>query len=311
MPQIRVILNPTAGRGHAGKMLPQLISTLNSLQLDYEICQTCYPWHAAELAEEAILNKIETVVSAGGDGTFNEVLNGLMLSKLNQLGSANLGVICVGRGNDFAFSMGIPTTLLGGCQALQRGFKRRIDVGRVTSELYPEGRFFGNGIGIGFDAMVGFFASEMPFGDFGDYLAGAIKTMIVYSPVPIMEISMDDEVITQPSLMVSIMNGRRMGGSFMMAPKSRPDDGLFDLCLASEAGKIKILQMLPRFIKGTQEGDSMIRFLQSRKVTVKALRGTLPAHADGETLCTHGKEITAEILHHQIDLIYLPEEERK
>ena len=97
----------------------------------------------------------------------------------------------------------------------------------------------------------------------------------------------------------------------MMAPHSLPDDGLFDVCIASEMSKLKILQMIPRFIQGTQAGDRTIRNLRTRKVIVKAIRGTLPAHADGETLCTTGQEITAELLHQQIDLIYLPAEGKK
>jgi YegS/Rv2252/BmrU family lipid kinase len=311
MPQFRIILNPTAGKGTAAKSLAQLNATLDKYKLDYDLVQTEYPWHAAELAEKAAGEGIETVVSAGGDGTFNEVLNGLMMAKKNKIGYPSLGIICIGRGNDFAFSMGIPTTLEAGCMALSREFKRRIDVGRVTSELYPEGRYFGNGIGIGFDAMVGFIAAELPLKGAAGYLAGVLKTMMIYSPAPVMEIVADDEVFAQPTLMASVMNGRRMGGAFMMAPTSRPDDGFFDLCIASEMTKLKILQMVPRFIGGTQAGDSHIRNLHAHKVIVRALKGTLPAHADGETLCTHGKEITAECLHQQIDLIYLPAEEKK
>jgi diacylglycerol kinase (ATP) len=311
MPQFRIILNPTAGKGTAGKALPKIKAALDSYQLDYDIIQTEHPWHAAELAEKAVAEGVETVVSAGGDGTFNEVLNGLMLAKRNKIGTASLGIICIGRGNDFAFSMGIPTTLEESILALSREFKRRIDVGFVISELYPEGRYFGNGIGIGFDAMVGFIAAELPLQGTAGYLAGVIKTMMIYSPAPVMEVTADDEVFSQPTLMTSVMNGRRMGGAFMMAPNSKPDDGLFDLCIASEMNKLKIVSMVPRFINGTQAGDRLIRNLRARKVTIRALKGSLPAHADGETLCTHGKEITAELFHQQIDLIYLPAEEKK
>ena len=311
MPQFRIILNPTARKGAAGRALPELKACLDKYHLDYDIEQTESPWHAAKLAEKAAVEGVETVVSAGGDGTFNEVLNGLMIAKQNKLGFPSLGVISIGRGNDFAFSMGIPTTIEASCLALSREFKRRIDVGRVTSELYPEGRFFGNGIGIGFDAMVGLIAAELPLQGTAGYLVGVLKTMMIYSPAPVMEITADDEVFAQSTLMASVMNGRRMGGAFMMAPNSHPDDGLFDLCIASAMNKLKIVQMVPRFISGTQAGDSHIRNLRARKITVNALKGTLPAHADGETLCTIGKKITAECLHQQIDLIYLPAEEKK
>jgi len=311
MPQFRIILNPTAGKGAAGKSLPILKKALDQAGLDYDIVQTEHPWHAADLAQKAAVEGVETVVSAGGDGTFNEVLNGLMLAKKVQNRVPSLGVVSIGRGNDFAFSMGIPTTLEASVLALSREFKRRIDVGFVTSELYPEGRYFGNGIGVGFDAMVGFIAAELPLQGTAGYLAGVLKTMMVYSPFPVMEITADEEIFSQHTLMVSVMNGRRMGGAFMMAPGSKPDDNLFDLCIAGEMNKLKIISMIPRFINGTQASDHTIRSLRARRIKIRALKGTLPAHADGETLCTHGMEITAELLHQQIDLIYLPAEAKQ
>ena len=311
MPQYRIILNPIAGKGNAGKSLPVLKRILDGLGLDYDIIQTEYPWHAAELTEEAVMAGVETVVSVGGDGTLNEILNGLMLAKTKLKGSANLGVICNGRGNDFAFSMGIPTTMVEACKALAQKHKKKIDVGRVVSELYPEGRYFGNGIGIGFDAMVGFIAAELPLKGPAGYLAGVIKTMSIYSPAPVMEIEANGEVFSQGTLMTSIMNGRRMGGAFMMTPHSKPDDGLFDVCIASEMNKLKIMTMVPRFISGTQAGDSHIRYLRTDKINVKAIKGTIPAHADGETLCTTGLEISAELLSQQIDLIIRPTDQTK
>jgi diacylglycerol kinase (ATP) len=107
----------------------------------------------------------------------------------------------------------------------------------------------------------------------------------------------------QPALMVSVMNGRRMGGGFMMAPESRSDDGLFDLCIAGQATRGHILQLMPRFMNGTQAGDPVIRFERAPRVVVTALKGGLPAHADGETLCVEGQQLTLELLPARLEMV--------
>jgi diacylglycerol kinase family enzyme len=83
------------------------------------------------------------VVAVGGDGTSNEVLNGLMLAKQSGT-TAVMGVLCVGRGNDFAFGIGVPRGIEDGCRVLAQGHRRTVDVGRVVGGLYPQGRYFGS-----------------------------------------------------------------------------------------------------------------------------------------------------------------------
>lgn len=158
-----------------------------------------------------------------------------------------MGVLCVGRGNDFAYGVGIPTDLEESCQALAQGYRRTIDVGRITGGLYPEGRYFGNGVGIGFNAAAGFEAAKItwPSGFLG-YFVAVLKTVFLYYEAPLTKIEYDGQTITQPSLLVSIMNGRRMGGGFVMAPEGQPDDGLFNLCIE---GQRLELELLPRQIE--------------------------------------------------------------
>ena len=108
--------------------------------------------------------------------------------------------------------------------------------------------------------------------------------------------------------MVSVMNGRRLGGGFMMAPEARTDDGRFDLCIARQVSKMGVLLLLPRFMKGTQASHPAISTGRTDRVTVTALDGTLPAHADGETLCVEGQRLMMEILPRQIEVVCRPTE---
>ncbi|HRQ24024.1 MAG TPA: hypothetical protein PLF42_11415, partial [Anaerolineales bacterium] len=136
------------------------------------------------------------------------------------------------------------------------------------------------------------------------YLIGVIKTVFLYYNPAQVEIILDDqEVITQTSLMISVMNGRRMGGGFQMAPNSLADDGYFDLCIAETASKPRILSMIPYFIKGTQEALPEIQMKRAKKVSIKSLDVTFPAHADGEFICLDGSHLTLELIPLELEII--------
>jgi len=306
MPGYKVIVNPAAGRGAGGRAVPQVEHLLNQHRLNFDLVCTERPWHAAELAQEAAVD-YDTVVAVGGDGTTNEVLNGLMQAKLAGVTPCAMGILCVGRGNDFAYGMGIPLDLKGGCQALAQDHRRTIDVGRVVSSRYPQGRYFGNGIGIGFDAAVNVEASKMTrLRGFVCYFAAVLKTVFLYYRAPTTVIECDVQTITQPSLMISVMNGQRMGGGFVMAPEGKPDDGLFDLCIAREVSRARIFGLIPHFMRGTQATQEPIKMRQARHVIVTAIQGMLPAHADGETLCIDEQRLEMELLPSRIEVICSP-----
>jgi len=302
--RVRLIVNPTAGGGAARLAVPTIERRLRDHELSFDLAYTERPWHAAALARQAVRDGCEVVVAVGGDGTSNEVLNGLMSAKENGEGTAALGILCVGRGNDFAFGAGVPPSIEGGCDALAEGHRRWIDVGWVEGEPLVEGRFFGNGVGIGFDAVVGFEAAKLKRlrGLLG-YLIAALRTIFLYAHAPRTRIEFGDRTIEQESLMISTMNGRRMGGGFLMAPEAEIDDGRFDLCIASGVSRLGILALIPRFLKGTQKGHAAITTGRADEVRVVAQRGSLPAHADGETLCTEGKSLTMRILPRQIEVV--------
>lgn len=307
MTRYYLIANPISGRGAGGRMVPRAEELLRAAGVQFDRALTERPWHAAELAQQAATSgQYDVIVAMGGDGTANEVLNGLMLAR--QAGAVRLpalGVLSVGRGNDFAFGMGVPHELAAGCQALVAARRRTVDVGRVTGGLYPQGRYFGNGIGIGFDAVVGFVAAKMKrLSGFPSYIVAALKTIYLYYRAPLVKIEYDGQELTLPALMVSVMNGRRMGGGFMMAPEGKPDDGTFDLCIAREVSRSRIFAIIPKFMSGTQAADPAITTVRAVRVTVTALQGSLPAHADGETLCTEGEQLTLELLSQQIEVVY-------
>lgn len=301
-----VIVNPTSGRGLGERSIPQIESFLKEHNFDYTLAQTNGVWHAADLAEGAARDGYDVVVCASGDGTVNEAINGIMRAKKAGHNDVTFTVLGIGTGNDFAGGTGIPTNLDDGLKALKANKRKRIDLGLVKGGDYPEGRYFGNGIGVGFDAAVGNEAIKVRWTrGLLAYLIGVIKTVFLYYNPAQVEIVLDDnEVIKQTSLMISVMNGRRMGGGFQMAPESHADDGVFDLCIAETASKGRILQMIPHFIKGTQKTLPEIQMKRAKKVAIKSLDLTFPAHADGEFICLEGKHLTLEILPGELEIIH-------
>ena len=304
MAQYQIIVNPVANRGGGERAIPAITSLLEQHELAFDLVRTRQPWHAAELAQEAVAAGYECVVAAGGDGTANEVLNGLMRAKQAGAHETALGVLCVGRGNDLAYGLGIPFDLEAGCRVLAQGQRRRIDVGRATGGLYPEGRYFGNGIGIGFDAVVGFEAAKLTWlHGYPSYLVAVLRTVFLYYKAPLTAIEYDGQTLTQPSLLISVMNGRRMGGGFLMAPQGEPDDGWLDLCIAREVSRTRIFGLIPHFMRGSQATQAPIRTGRTRRVTIRSIEGMLPAHADGETLCVEGQELVIDLLPQQIEVV--------
>jgi diacylglycerol kinase (ATP) len=299
-----IIVNPISGRGLGEKSIPHIEAFCKQHGLDYHLVRTERPWHAAELAGQAAREGWDVVVCASGDGTFNEALNGLMQARAAGFNHTALAVISIGTGNDFAAGVGIPTTLEASLETLAQGQRRKVDIGKVSGGDFPDGRYFGNGIGIGFDAAVGFAALQLRFlRGLPAYLIGALQTVFFYYTPPRLKIEMDDETIEQYSLMVSVMNGQRMGGGFRMAPNGDPHDGLFDLCIAERAGKLRIFGLIAMFIQGTQENQPEIKMRRSKKVTITALEGDFPAHADGETLCLKGTQLSLELIPDALEVV--------
>lgn len=299
-----IIVNPTSGRGFAGKSIPKIEALLKSHNLAYDLVQTERPWHAAELTERAAREKVDVVVVASGDGTANEAINGLMRARAAGFNHTAIGLLPVGTGNDFAYGMGVRGTLEENIALLAKDTRKWMDIGRVSGGDYPEGRYFGNGVGIGFDAYVGFVAANIRWtrGVLA-YLIAALETIFVYFQAPTVRIEYEDQRIEQEALMVSVMNGQRMGGGFFMAPNGLPYDSTFDLCIAGAPGKLRILQLLPTFMNGTQATQPEIKTGRAVKVTVTALKGTLPAHCDGETLCKEGQSLSIELVPHALEFI--------
>ncbi len=294
MPSFKVILNPAAGRGYGAKTEPKLRGLLDAAGIDYHLERTTGPGHAAELAEQAVGDGFDIVVAAGGDGTTHEVVNGLMAAADGQAGGI-LGFIPVGNGSDFAHSVGIPSDLRAACRRLSEGQVRIVDIGRVVVDREAT-RYFDNTVGIGFDGVAVLEALRFKrLRGLVLYLSVIVKTIFLSLKATRTTIQFDDETLARNTMMICIANGPREGGSFLVAPDARPDDGIFELLIAGEVSKLTMLGLIPHFMRGTHVGRGPITMARGRRVVISS-PDALVAHADGEILCTDAHRIECQVL---------------
>jgi diacylglycerol kinase family enzyme len=195
--RVLLIANPAAGRGAALRALPRIKSLLSEHGISFDLRQTSFMGQGIEFARQAAERGYEIVTAVGGDGTLNEVINGLMDARLEGCQVPALAVLPAGRGNDFAYSMGLPLDLPAACLALVRGHRRLIDIGRLSGGSDPLGRFFGNGIGVGFDALVSIEAARMTaLSGFTNYLVALLKSLVVHFHSPLMQVEWEGSTST-------------------------------------------------------------------------------------------------------------------
>lgn len=298
MAPVKVILNPAAGRGYAAQAEPALRRYLQEEGVTFELVRTAVPRHAIQLAQQAIDEGYEVVVAAGGDGTTNEVTNGVMAAAAKGKSGA-MGVIPLGSGSDFAHAIGVPTSLRAACRHLAQGQPRSVDVGRITVDG-RQSYYFANTAGIGFDAVVTVETQKVKWlRGLALYLPVVLKTIFLNSASTQMTIVYDEKELALPALMVCVANGPREGGAFHIAPQTQLDDGRFDVCIAGHMSRLAILGILPHFMKGTHVDRDPIQMVRTTQITVSSTEN-LVAHMDGEVLCTDGHQIGCTILPGQL-----------
>jgi len=298
---IKIILNPIAGRGYGARAEPELRRQLRGQGVEFDLVRTRRPSHAPQLAEQAVRDGFRVVVAAGGDGTTHEVVNGLMAAADGGL-AGTLGIIPLGSGSDFANTVGLPPDLPGACQRLAAGDTCVVDVGRVSLPGQVP-RYFDNTVNVGFGGIVTIESRKIKrLRGLALYLPVVLKTVFLLHQTPRVVIHYDDQELALPALMISVCNGPREGGGFYVAPQARPDDGLFDLCIAGEVSRLGMLGLIPHFLKGTHVGRAPITMARARRVTISS-SDDLIAHVDGEVLCTDAHRIEFELLPRRLRVI--------
>jgi YegS/Rv2252/BmrU family lipid kinase len=264
---------------------------------------TEHPTHATELAANAAREGFAVVVAVGGDGTVHEVVNGLM--EVEPDIRPALAAVPIGSGNDFCFNNSVPQDP---DQAILRAFSgelKRVDLGKVQDE---EGRveYWDNSLGIGFDAATVINSHAITrLQGLAMYLVAVIRTILNNHDAPRMQISTDAEEIDRELLMLTLCNGAREGGGFMVAPEAVSDDGVFDYAMVEYVSRLMMFRMIPEFMRGTHTRFSQVHTGRFRTLELKSDRPLL-IHTDGEIFArasTDVRKLTVEILPQALTMV--------
>jgi YegS/Rv2252/BmrU family lipid kinase len=267
--KVSFIANPTAGRGRTRALAESFARELSG---ESELLWTQGPGHAAELARSAAAARSRVVCAVGGDGTVSEVVNGLMPNPVP------LVVVPTGSGNDFASMVNCPRTPQEFAALIADGMGMRFDV------VDCGGRYCGNSIGIGFEALVTYHSLSITrLRGLPLYLLAVFKALRTSGSIRY-RIEIDGrEAAAGEFLLISVGNGPRAGGGFYLNPSATPTDGRMDVCAARSMSRARLLAILPRAIKGGHVGAPGIELYRGATVSVSS-ETPFPIHIDGEYL---------------------------
>ena len=266
------IVNPSPAINRKPTRIMEWINEIwSATGIDYEIMQTTKSGDGTPLARRAVENGATVVVAVGGDGTINEVAQGIINT------DTALGIVPAGSGNGFARNLRIPLKPRDAIEALKSLKFRQLDAGKINNH------YFFNVAGAAFDADVTHrFARTTMRGPL-PYFYAAIREYFQYTPRRVV-LEFDDKKIRRAPLLLSFANLPEFGNNAMIAPNARPDDGLMDLCILSPIREFgKAVKQVPRLFDGTIDEMPEMEIYQTRKVIVKRYSDG-PIHTDGEAL---------------------------
>ena len=236
---------------------------------------TSRPGEAEELAAHA--GDHGRVIAVGGDGTVQEVVNGLLATSSPSV----LGLVPVGTGNDLARSLGVPLKLDAAWEAASAGETRQLDVARATNGA-GRVRWFASAGGIGFDAQVaaamaqrrGWQASR------AGYLLTTLAELRRFSNCQV-KLTIDDATFEGPVLFIAAANGAYYGGGMQIAPDARVDDGRLDVCVVGDISRLTALRQLPNLYRGTHIRHPAVTMHEGVRLRIEGAPETR-IHLDGE-----------------------------
>lgn len=264
------IVNPAAG-GHTMANLTEIQSFCREQKMKYDIHVTDRPEHAIELARRTAKHS-GTVVAVGGDGTVNEVINGIVDTP------ARLGIIPAGSGNDLAWQLGLKHNLQRNLQILKAGKVRIFDVGQINGV-----RYFINAFGAGFDGATAKRVRSYlrHWHGYAAYLLATLRTLATYRSSNV-RLTVDGHIVrNQPMFFISCCNGTTYGGGFKVAPSAKLDDGLLTVCAVDKVSRWYALRNLPKFTRGTHLTLPEVHTYTGRQIVIES-DSPQPAQADGE-----------------------------
>ncbi|MGB9735635.1 MAG: diacylglycerol/lipid kinase family protein [bacterium] len=291
-----VIVNLKSANGRTEQLWPDIKQGLKNIIGDFDFAFTTGPYTAPTITKQAIKSGFNRVISVGGDGTLNEVVNGFFEDDRSINPEAMLGVISMGTGADFIKTLGIPKPYEEAIKVVKDARTRALDVGRIKFVDHNKKetiRYFINiaDAGIGGETVDRVNRTTKAFGGFVSFLWGTVVTLLTYKNKNI-NITLDNNPPYNTEInMLAVANCQFFGGGMHIAPKAIPDDGMFDIVTIGKAGFIDFLRNSSKIYKGTHINDPMVGYTHAKHVELTSddrvlldvdgeQPGTLPAIFD-------------------------------
>ena len=275
------LVNPASANGSTGRRWPELARRAAAAGLEGATLFSERQGHLAELAREAALDGAELLVVVGGDGSVNEVANGL--AGLGR--QPEIAVVPRGTGWDFSRTFGIPRKIDDAVQIALEGDVRTIDLGRASYRAWDGSdatASFANVASAGMSGAIAKRANETTkaLGGKASYLWATFTVFSGWEATEI-EVAVDGERRAGPMFDVVVANGRFFGGGLEICPEAEPDDGLFDVLTIGDVTKRDLVQTMPKMYRGTHLPHPKAELLRGSSVTVTS-ETPLPIELDGE-----------------------------
>ena len=274
-----LIANPVSGRRGQRQLVDQVAKRLEGAGRSPRIMWTARRGHAEELARIAVREGATHVTACGGDGTVNEVVNGLVASKVGTE-IVTLGIVPLGRCNDLACTLNIPRRLPLVVQTLLSGNVNTVDLGKVN------GRYFVTVASLGLDTVVNQYAAEgkPPFFLTGTvaYLYGTLVNLFRYQFIWV-RLSGDMGEFEGSIFLAAVGNTTTYGGGMRIVPTAVIDDGRLDLCLVRKTPRLDVVKMLPRVYYGGHVKHPKVSMHTFRRMEITS-REKVAIWADGEPI---------------------------
>ncbi len=282
-----VIVNPNAGIGKAERDWPRISVLLDKHGFDYHAVLTKGPMHAIDLVVEYVKLGYRKIIVVGGDGTMNEVVNGIFTQKTTPTTDISLGVVSVGTGNDWGRTYDIPMDYDKAVGVIKKGNTLLQDAGTVSyfNSTRKKERFFINMAGLGFDALVAQKTNADKIRGRGNpmlYLVNLISSLFIYKSCGI-KVVVDGKEVRDKIFSISIGIGQYNGGGMRQAPDAKTDDGLFDVTIIRDISRLSVIASVRRLYNGTIKQHKRVASFVGKQILIEAEQPIL-LETDGESL---------------------------
>lgn len=283
-----VIVNPNAGRRKGEKDWPEIARLITAANIRFKSMFTQHRVHAVRMARKFVEMGYKNIIVVGGDGTMNEVVNGLFTQAKQPTNTVAIGMIPVGTGNDWCKMFGIPLDYKGAIDVIKKGRTFLQDIGWVKfmQSGLEKNRFFANMSGMGYDAMVAEKTNKQK--DLGkggplSYFINIFSSLFSFQEAQTEVIVDGKEVLKAPVFTMNVGICKYNGGGMMQLPKAIPDDGNLDMTVITELSRFSVMRNVRKLYDGTFTSLPQVRTFRGKSIMINS-KPELYMEADGESL---------------------------